>query len=190
MLWLSCPVSPTRDVGVLCQVSLPAPYATGDKIWFKRKTRALLHEFGKGGGKPDVTRMHFRGGADPKRKAQLTPVPQQTECLCLSSSKQPILGDAVFLGIGQASAKQAAPRHTRKTPSSIYNRGRNTSGKKPVHVSKDRKCPDADSGLRRPQPQNWARKLQSPKLPWRPCCLLGWVDKTTTTFFFPLSRGM
>lgn len=44
MLWLSCPVSPTRDVGVLCQVPLPAPYATGDKIWFERKTRALLHE--------------------------------------------------------------------------------------------------------------------------------------------------
>jgi len=43
---------------------------------------------------------------------------QQTARLRISSSEQPILGDAILLGTGQASAKQSAPRHSQKTPSS------------------------------------------------------------------------
>lgn len=63
----------------------------------------------QGARKPEITRACLNHSAIPERqqpKSSLTPMPQRTACLCLSSSEQRISGDPVFLGIGQVSAKQ------------------------------------------------------------------------------------
>lgn len=96
---------------------------------------------------------------------------QQTASVCISSSKQPILGDHILLGTGQASAKRLCHGTDGKHPAHVCRQARNLEA--PVQPP-DRDIPGEVMGFpapAAPSPRATHKPCQSLRPCGRSCCL-------------------